>query len=171
MHACIHAYIHTYFCQVVCIHSYALSLNHTPCFSVYSPLSYFIIVYTSHTLGSWVKYTLFIFYWSSPLLRNKNQSQCKKKKSEPLYVVKPLFSSEQSYCWATFDWQSCGFLSVFPPLWWIKKVLGFLGNACRVWMIFLAIANPKLFPTDGVFDTDTQSHFIVFWAYLFLLLY
>jgi hypothetical protein len=56
MHACIHTYIHTF----VCIHSYALSLNHTPCFSVYLPLSYFI--YTSHTLGSWVRYTLFIFY-------------------------------------------------------------------------------------------------------------
>jgi hypothetical protein len=62
MHACMHAYMHTF----VCIHSYALSSNLTSCFSVYLPVSY-----TQAIL--WVL-ELDTFYWSSPLLRNKNQS-------------------------------------------------------------------------------------------------
>ncbi len=40
MHKCMLACMNAYILTFVCIHSYALSLNHTPCFSVYLPVPY-----------------------------------------------------------------------------------------------------------------------------------
>ncbi len=53
-------------------------------------------------LGSWVRYTLFIFYWSSPLLRNKNQSLQEKP-------------NELSYCEYHISWR---------PLFPLQRVFG-----------------------------------------------
>ncbi len=68
--------------RTINIHSRVIRGLLTQCFFRSYPLFLIVFLHTQiiHTYhnctfkGSWVRYTLFIFYWSSPLLRNKNQS-------------------------------------------------------------------------------------------------
>jgi hypothetical protein len=82
IHACMHAYISAF----VCIHSYALSLNHASCFSVYLLVSqtHFCLSYTFGPVVSELD-TLCSYFTTVTGLR-------------PYFVIKSNLSSFQSSC-------------------------------------------------------------------------